>query len=162
MSIEYLLDRIRSGTGFALVTEDLAIRAYTALLLEVKDQWDALYVFACANLVNAYVKSAASSSQFSKRYVFKDHLARIISNVVRKRIPGVSVYYTPEICYVSVAGLQFSFHNVPKTRALAQYAASNMNIEQEWKGLRLQPAAVLIMEWASKARASKGAEDLVG
>lgn len=50
--------------------------------------------------------------------------------------------------YVTVRGVQFSFHAIPRLPDLAAYASSPMNRRQEWSGIRLQPVAPLALRWA--------------
>ncbi len=156
MTHEQLLQLIHSDdVDFPPVTEELALRAYIALLSRIDNRVDALYVFACLNLLNAYVKQAPKESEFSKRYQFKRHVVTCLEEVIRKRLSDVALYYSPDVTYVKILALQFSFHHVAPSRLLTSYAASPHNTLQEWSGIRLQPSAVVIMEWAGQLRASR-------
>jgi len=78
-------------------------------------------------------------------------------------IPGVSCYFGADgVAYVDILGVQFSFHAIPRTKRISDYIASGQNSSQPWSGIRLQPIAPLVLEWASalalnKAKAWTGA-----
>jgi ArsR family transcriptional regulator len=116
--------------------------------LHVVDTQSALLFFAAMNFLNAYVKKPDADPHFHKRYMFKNDVARVLERLLQNPIDGVSVYLAPDVTYVSVGGLQFSFHNLDKTEILTSYQRSDKNIVQEWTGLRLQPAAKQVLDYA--------------
>jgi hypothetical protein len=50
--------------------------------------------------------------------------------------------------YISVRGLQFSFHAIARTPAISAYECSKQNAPQAWAELRLQSVAPLVLKWA--------------
>ena len=115
---------------------------------------DAAYVCACANLLNAalnqHLKTYSGSLKLAKEvYSFKAILGRAIEDIVWKLPPAVRVYVeSDDLIYISVRGLQFSFHAIPRTSAIRSYECSEQNVPQAWTELRLQPVAPLVLKWA--------------
>jgi len=142
-------------SSFPEIEEEQAMKAYLGALSPIEDKYDALYFFACMNLLNAYVKKE-NAGEFRKRYRFKDYVIHGIEQVIIKKIDGVEIYLQPDVTYVSLFGLQFSFHNLRPTSFLRkQYMNSPQNKKQEWTNIRLQPPARIIFEWAEEMRRNK-------
>lgn len=140
---------------FPEIDEEQALKAYMGALISIQDKYDALYFFACMNLLNAYVKKE-NAGEFKKRYQFKNFIVRGIEQVVGKKIDGVEIYLNPEVTYVNLFNLQFSFHNIrPSPYLRKHYLNSPLNKKQVWKNIRLQPPARIIFEWAEQMRNSK-------
>lgn len=133
---------------FPDITYNLFITAYMASLLEIRKTKDAFYFFAAMNLVNAYVKKQDIPEELKRKYTFKKYVARGCEQVLVKEIKDVHVYLSPDVTYVKIWGVQFSFHNIVLSRLLKQFMHSPGNQVQEWAGVRLQPPAALIFEWA--------------
>lgn len=109
------------------------------------------------NLLNTYVKKENVGKEFAKRYMFKDYIVRGIEQVISKKIKGMSIFLDPEVTYVTLFNLQFSFHNIRPSSYLRQnFLNSSFNNRQEWTGVRLQLAASLLFEWAEQVRVNKG------
>ncbi|WP_226536252.1 hypothetical protein [Fictibacillus halophilus] len=157
MDMKTLLQHISDeNQSFPEITKQQALEAYMSALIDIKDQYDALYFFASMNLLNAYVKKQTADKEFVKRYKFKHYINGKIEQIIRKSIRDVSVYVGQDVVYVSASSLQFSFHNVQLTRFLQLYQSSSQNLEQEWTGIRLQPVAGYIFSWAKDVREFKG------
>ncbi len=144
------------GTAFPKITETQVLEAYTSALIRIRDKYDALYFFACMNLLNAYVKNEDAAAEFADNYRFKQYVVSGLEQVIKRHIEGVFVYIERKIAYVSVLGLQFSFHNLTLSSALQDHMRSRQNVRQEWTGIRLQTPAALIFEWARQVRSTKG------
>lgn len=150
MKLEELIATIKSideTNDQVLEVEDakLALRLSN---LNVVDTQSVLLFFAAMNFLNAYVKKPDADPHYHKRYKFKNDVARVLESIVQYPITGVSVFKAPDVTYVSVGGLQFSFHNLEKAEILTSYQQSDKNIVQEWTGLRLQPAAKQVLDYA--------------
>jgi hypothetical protein len=115
---------------------------------------DAAYVCACANLLNAALnqrlKTYDGSLKLAKEvYSFKSIFGRAIEDIIWRSPPDVRVYVERGgLVYISVRGLQFSFHAIPRTSAISAYECSEQNTPQAWAELRLQPVAPLVLKWA--------------
>ena len=137
----------------AIHTSDLR-EAKAGLGIVVGSTADAAYVCACANLLNAALNKKLGTYDGSLRlakevYSFKAVLGNAICDMVQDRLEGVEVYVEPSgPVYVTVRGVQFSFHAIPHLPDLAAYASSPTNRRQEWSGVRLQPMASLALRWA--------------
>lgn len=139
------------------ISEELALSAYMGALIRIENRNDALYFFASMNLLNAYVKDPSASEDFKKRYKFKRHLSKGIEEVIMKNIAEVEVYLDSSVTYITVCGIQFSFHNIPITKHLKNnYLYNKANKPQSWSGVRLQPHSVFLYEW-TKTNRRKGA-----
>jgi hypothetical protein len=107
------------------------------------------------NLLNAYVKKGDADKEFAKNYRFKDYVTRGIEQILSNGIKEVYIYVDNSIAYISVMGLQFSFHNIKSSSNLLRYKNSKKNIKQTWAGIRLQPSAALIFEYVEAMRYNK-------
>ncbi|WP_462413636.1 hypothetical protein [Neobacillus sp. Marseille-QA0830] len=153
MSIQELSEMIKlESSSFPEITEEQAMKAYIGALIEINDDIDAFYYFACMNLLNAFVKKDTAGA-FLKRYQFKNYVAKGIEQVLSKKISRV--FIDNDVVYISIIGLQFSFHNIPLSKPLKDYKISKQNTIQVWSGIRLQPAASLIFTYAEVLRTDK-------
>lgn len=134
-------------------TSDLR-EAKAGLGMVVTTTADVAYVCACANLLNAALNRRlktydGSLKLFKEVYSFKAILGRTIEEIVWNPPANVRVYVERDgLVYVSVRGLQFSFHAVPRTSAISEYQWSKHNVPQAWAEKRLQPVAPLVLKWA--------------
>lgn len=154
MTSEALAILVKSGQQpMPIHTSDLR-EAKAGLGIIVRTTGDAAYVCACGNLLNAALNGKLNTYDGSLKlskdvYSFKAILAKGIGDVIRNAPPGVRVYVEPAgPVYITVCGVQFSFHAIPREGAIAEYARSNRNVRQDWSGLRLQPVAPLALRWA--------------
>lgn len=150
MKFEELIAMIKviDETNDQVLTLEDAKLALRLSHLNVVDPQSALLFFAAMNFLNAYVKKPDADPHFHKRYMFKNDVTRMFERLLQNPIAGVSVYLAPDVTYVSVGGLQFSFHNLEKTEILTSFQQSDQNIIQKWTGLRLQPAAKKVLDYA--------------
>ena len=153
-SSEELATLLKSGRQpMPIHTSDVR-EAKAGLGIIARTTGDAAYVCACGNLLNAAMNSKLNaydgSLKLSKEvYSFKAILAKRIGDIIRSAPADVRVYVEPGgAVYVTVRGVQFSYHAIPREGAIAEHARSNKNVRQEWSGLRLQPVAPLAMRWA--------------
>ena len=134
-------------------TSDLR-EAKAGLGMIVTTTGDAAYVCACANLLNAALnqrlKTYDGSLKLAKEvYSFKAIFGRAIEDIIWRPPPDVRVYVERGgPVYVSIRGLQFSFHAIPRTSVISAYECSKQNAPQAWAELRLQPVAPLVLKWA--------------
>lgn len=154
MNITALREEIKSGCSFPEITEEQAMTAYMAALIDIKDEYDAFYYFSSMNLLNAFVKKDLSGN-FRRRYHFKHYISKAIEGVITKNIPNTFMYIAPDVVYVSIFEIQFSFHNVLLSKELKDYKESIINKPQEWSGIRLQPPASLIFSFAENLKANR-------
>ncbi len=150
MKLQELIDYINYNDEFPEITNEEAEEAYFASLIKIKNEYDTFYYFACMNLLNAYVKKPYATEELQKRYRFKNYVVKGIEQVIAENIKNVKIFFKPEITYVSVLGLQFSFHNLNISYELREFMKSRNNIEQQWCGIRLQPPAVLVYRKAKE------------
>lgn len=104
---------------------------------------DCFKYFASLNLFNAYVKKDYAEQSIKDNYVFKKNIISAVHKLVEFCPDGVLYGKCDEkVIYLSVYGLQFSFHSVlPKK--------DNLNLPKiEWQKLRLQPFALYIFKKA--------------
>jgi hypothetical protein len=151
-----LAGRISSSGRERMPIHTSAVReARAGLGVCVQSAADCAYFFACANLLNAALNPnlglyAGSLRLCKEVYSFKSVVAAAIEGIVAEPIDGVSCYFDPDgTAYVTVLGVQFSFHAIPRTSRIAAYIFSGRNVPQPWSGVRLQPIAPLVLEWAS-------------
>lgn len=115
---------------------------------------DAAYVLACANLLNAAMNRKLGLYKGTQRlekevYSFKAHLARSLEELIRNHPPSTEVYVSPEdLVLIRINGVQLSFHAIPRTPFVREYTSLPENRPQQWSGIRLQPVAPLILDWA--------------
>ncbi len=150
MVLDELIDYIQnlSEVDVTELEEEDAKLAHRMAYLPVADIPSALVFFAAMNFLNAYVKKPYADPHFRKRYMFKNDVTRGLESLIQHPLSGLSIYMAKDVNYVSVGGLQFSFHNLEKTQILRDYSKSEMNIVQEWTGLRLQSAAKQVFDYA--------------
>ncbi|MGB7594795.1 MAG: metalloregulator ArsR/SmtB family transcription factor [Erysipelotrichaceae bacterium] len=150
MELDELIETIRKmdEDDTQVLSETDAKLALRIMNLNVEDAPSALLFFAASNFLNAYVKKPYADPHFHKRYLFKNDVTRVIESLTTRSIDDVAVHLAQDVDYVRVKGLQFSFHNLEKTPILSAYRQSEHNVLQEWTGLRLQPAAKPILDYA--------------
>jgi len=175
----------RRGQRFS--AEDLR-EAQSVFGLDICDSYDALYVMAAYNLVNAWVSwikdrpGRFTDALFKELYSFKGRLAATLSRIVLKEINGVDIFLDCAdsgcVAYIKVHGLQFSFKSVTlrgilfeyrksdgeapvKGDYLLEYSRSRRNIPQGWSGVRLKPVAAPLLHWARRLRNERARSLLV-
>ena len=150
MSLEELIEIIRKSDEeqMEVLSHEDAKLALRMIYLAVENAQSALVFFAAMNFLNAYVKQPYADPHLYKRYWFKNDVIRVFETLIKHPIEFVTIYLAQDVNYVSVAGLQFSFHNLEKTEIVSEFKQSDANIMQEWTGLRLQPAAKAIFDYA--------------
>lgn len=158
MKLDELIETIRKldEDETQILNEEDAKLAMRMMNLAVDDAQSTLLFFAAGNFLNAYVKKPYADPQLHKRYFFKNDVTWVIESLVRNPIGDVAVYLAQGVDYVQVKGLQFSFHNLEMTDVLSTFKQSDKNVLQEWTGLRLQPAAKPIFDYAMQ----EASEDL--
>lgn len=123
---------------------------------------DSAYILACANLLNAALNSQLDTYRGTETlsksvYSFKTHLSKTFEQIVTGLPDETSVFLAPDgLTLATIRGVQFSFHNVPRTPLLLDYSKSHRNIPQDWRGIRLQPIAPLVLAWGRKLLADEG------
>lgn len=156
MTVKELINTITSENEVSVeITHEQAYKAYrvSAILFNnIKNKYDALYFFSSMNLMNAYVKKSYADEYLKKNYKFKTYVAKALEEIINNKIQDVFIFLDKDIAYVTIEGLQFSFHNIRPTRVLQEYIKSPRNKKQVWTGIRLQPAAGVIFDWAEKVR----------
>lgn len=150
--------------------KEAQLRIHTSNLREAKaglgrvilTRGDAAYILACANLLNAALNKQLrlyrGAEELEKSvYSFKTHLSTSVEQIIESCPKDTSVYLAPnDLTLITVSEVQFSFHNIPRTSKLRDYAGSQQNAPQEWGGIRLQPIAPLVLAWARKLLAGEG------
>ena len=151
--------------------------ALSIMRIDITNKYDAFYVLAGLNLINAYVNRVKNDKQirskmnlFGELFFYKQYLAAALSKIILNNIEGVDIYIdtsdNKNLVYVRLLGYQFSFHYVQlkgilveytrsdetptfrKGDFLYQYVTSNKNNPQDWSGIRLQPIAPLLFSLA--------------
>ena len=155
-SVEELAGRIPLSAGAKMPIHTSAVReARIGLGLCIEDAGDGADFLACANLLNAALNPKLGAYDGCLQpetvvYSFKSVVGEALENIAATPINGVACDFSPDgITYVTVLGVQFSFHSIPRTKTLEAYIALGRNVPQPWSGVRLQPIAPLIMDWAS-------------
>lgn len=144
---------LKAERAMPIRTSDLR-EAKAGLGMVVTTTADAAYVCACANLLNAALnrrlRAYDGSLKLAKEvYSFKAIFGRAIDDILRNRPSGVQIYAEQGgLLYITVRGLQFSFHAIPESPALRAHRRSRSNEPQAWSGRRLQPVASLVLRWA--------------
>lgn len=105
---------------------------------------DYFLFFSSLNLLNSYVKKDYATS---KKYDFKKEVSKGIESLIIWNPNGVKYSYNKDISVIDISGLQFSFHNIEITKLMEQ--KSSLNTEIEWDGIKLQPSAVSIFNFAN-------------
>lgn len=131
-----------------------ALEAINQREMHVENAFDAVYLLACLNLLNRYVKEDRKERYLTKRdlYMFKRRAAQVLEVLVAHRYENAEVWIAGDVTYACMFGLQFSFHNLPRRAAMLAFAASPQNRPREWSGFRLQPRACLVLDWARQLR----------
>jgi hypothetical protein len=152
---EKIADQIHAG---GLVEQEILTsqirEAKAGLELDVISIEDAAYFFACANLLNAALArrkrgSHQNQALLKEVYSFKQRVSRVIEALIEGSISGVEIYIgSDKIVYVCIEGIQFSFHAIHQTDVIKYHVGTSSNVLQEWSGIRLQPIAPLVLEWA--------------
>ena len=143
-----------AGTSPDVVSREDFVRAMAnkqAMFINNKE--DAFLYFASLNLLNTYVKQ----NKKSVSYNFKNDVLSAFDTVIMNNIEGVTYCYdsVEKAIIVDIDGLQFSFHNVlpsPKMDFVRNFSAiveTQFYKEQSWEGLRLQPVASTLFEYAN-------------
>jgi len=99
-------------------------------------------VLVALNLLNAFVKQPGGRLLVSYGYI-KGMAARVMYEVLRRNIDGVSVYWDADeqIGYFRVEGVQISFHYIQLFPELVDLMASSRLQPQQWEGMQLQRIA---------------------
>ena len=128
-------------------------KALLVINSEIKNTQDAFLYFASLNLLNAYVKKHRKEIS----YGFKGKINPGIDSIINNEIEGVLFGYDEdEKCtLVNASGLQFTFHGM----VLSDLQKKARNVDdtnhkyytvEEWEGLRLQPLAEKVFEFAEQ------------
>lgn len=125
-----------------------ANESYISSLMTIKNKEDAFYFLSSMNLLNAYVKKDYAHRDFAKKYKFKSYLLKGIEKLIKLNLKDVYIYWDKKVVYIEIYGLQFSFHNVNESKAINRFKATKENKYKEWKGIRLQPLASDVFEFA--------------
>ena len=136
------------------ITEDKAIAAYHASLINIKNSLDVFFFCASINLLNTYVKDKKRNKNIVSSYKFKSYLLKGIENMIVNNIKDIEIYISKkeDVIYIKIFDFQFSFHSVGNTAIIENYSKSNKNIYQKWEGLRLQPISPIIFNKALELR----------
>ena len=126
--------------------------AKSGMEFEVATSQDAAYFFSCANLLNAaltgrYGIGSIPRSLPKEVYSFKAQVGRVVEYLIKYPIDGIEIYFDDRLLYVTIDGIQFSFHAIPRTPPIRNFIASKRNRKQCWSGIRLQPISPLVMDW---------------
>ena len=126
--------------------------AKSGLEIEVDTVDSAAYFFSCANLLNAtlsgrYGIGTIPSNLKKAVYYFKKRVGIVVGSIIDNPIHGVKIYFDHQLMYVSIDGIQFSFHAIPRTEKIRRFINSNANESQKWSGIRLQPISSLVLDW---------------
>ena len=108
---------------------------------------DYFLFFASLNLINAYIKQDNAEESISKSYSFKQHVSKGIEAILTWQPEGIKCFYDKNLAIINIEGLQFSFHNVEISNLMIDKKDSLEAIT--WEGIRLQPVANLIFEFAT-------------
>lgn len=128
--------------------------AKAGLGMIVSTTGDVAYICACANLLNSAMRknsdTYSGSIKLTKEvYNFKSILGRFIEEIICNPLSDVDIFIERKgAVYITVKGLQFSFHAIPRTPRIETYENSQENIQQDWAGVKLQLAAPLVLKWA--------------
>ncbi|MCC3668896.1 hypothetical protein [Terrisporobacter mayombei] len=125
-----------------------ANEAYISSLMTIKNKEDAFYFLSSMNLLNSYVKKDYAQRDFAKKYKFKNYLLKGIEKLIKLNLKDVDIYWDKKVVYIEISGIQFSFHNIYESKAISRFKTTKENKYQEWKGIRLQPLASDIFEFA--------------
>lgn len=137
-----------------IVSREDFVRALTNKeVMFINNKEDAFLYFASLNLLNTYVKQNKKSISYN----FKNDVLSGFDTVIMNNIEGVTYCYdkVEKVILVEIDGLQFSFHNVlpsPKMDYVKNFASiveTKFHKEQQWEGLRLQPVATTLFEYAN-------------
>lgn len=104
---------------------------------------DYFLYFASLNLINAYVKKDYAAL---KNYSFKEYISKGVEALIKKEVMGIKFSYNKQLTVIDIKGLQFSFHNSEITEEMQLVADKYEQIE--WEGIRLQPVALEIYNYA--------------
>jgi len=150
MEINELLQWIQDENNAKIQEMDEATARFAANIawMDVESIDEAFLFFASMNYLNAYVKVNDANNSMYKRYDFKRDVVRVLEGCVLRPIESMNIYINSDVTYVELAGLQFSFHHLPKSAVLQDYQKGVTNQSIEWKGIRLQPFAKEILETA--------------
>jgi hypothetical protein len=157
--------------------------------LNLENEHDVAYILSAYNLINAWVARIKDDQEFSDReglfkelYSFKNRLSAAIARLTLVKIPNVNIFIdtstSKNTTYVTVKGVQFSFHYLTLKNILIKYEKSKENAQiikgdyledyskspdnqiQDWTSYRLQPIAPLILAWARRERRIAALEKL--
>jgi hypothetical protein len=150
---EKLFSRIQKSTQEIAIYASHIKEAKAGLEIDPITNTDAAYFFACANLFNAALnrKSYFEGKEIPKEaYSFKQVIKLNIEKLVKKPINDIEIFVDLDldIIYVKALGLIFSFHNIPHSQVILEYAQSASNKRINWTGLKLQPISPLVLAWA--------------
>lgn len=106
--------------------------------------------FASLNLLNAYVKKPYAVDGIKKAYNFKKEVRRGIESIIMWKPNGITWSHNEQnnATIVSIEGMQFSFHGIDITDEMK--IANQNQAPIEWEGLRLQPNADMVLEYANE------------
>jgi hypothetical protein len=164
--------------------ESMSIRELT-----LENENDVAYILSAYNLINAWVARIKDDKVFRDReglfkelYSFKNRLSAAIARLTLIKIPNVRIFIdtstSKNTTYITVKGVQFSFHYITLKNIMIKYEKSKENPQvikgdyledyskcsdnqfQEWTGYRLQPIASLVLAWARHERRIAALEKL--
>ena len=129
------------------VLEDIDVinarKAYiNARNMELVTTDDFFLFFASINLLNAYVKKDYITN---KKYDFKKNIISGIESLIKNSNSDIKFCYNKNLTTIEINGLQFTFHNVEISDVMKEHKYEDI----EWLGVRLQPVASTIFEFAN-------------
>lgn len=129
-----------------IISDDNAFLAYAYIKnMSISDAGDVLLFCSCLNVLNTYVKQPNRKIG----YAFKKELDHLVGLLLNVDIKDVLVDLQKEgknsLLVVAVAGIQFSFHNVPVNKDMVRFNKSK-GVTLKWDGVRKQMCARSIFE----------------
>jgi hypothetical protein len=146
-----LLKEALAAEGCEPSAADLG-EAKAALEWDVYNAHDAAYFFASANLINAVLSNDHLRRKFrlgKDVYSFKARVGDVIESLIEAPVKDVLIdLHDDGLAMATIQGVQFTYHAIPRSQRMKDYADANKEVVRSWLGKRLQPIAPLLLKWA--------------
>lgn len=182
-NVAKLKSDIKKKNDFAETNKESAVEAVHNLSNAIENKEDLFLYCASLNYLNAYIKTGANKKQelvallkeefpnmkFKNGYGFKKFINVVITSILGNEFDDVNFERFPNennLVMITINGLQFSYHgcfiydsileDVVKEEGKFKRGDSKKITGKKWEGLRLQPAAQDVFDFAMKLEGLSG------
>jgi len=125
--------------------------AFSIMKIIPKTEEQMFYYLSAMNLINAWISAqrnnkSTNNNLFRDMYFFKTYLSNVLELQIKTSNILGKLSIEGGIVMIEIFDYQFSFHAIPKSNLIREFETSPLNARRQWRGVRLQPVAPLILE----------------